>query len=148
MGEKHGKNRKLPASGPSKRRCVVACLGLAYKANVGDTRESPSVEVVRLLREEGFDVRAYDPHVRMGVVAGQVDSLNAAVDGADVVVLLTDHNEFGRAASAPLGRLSDGVLVDCRNFLLADVRGRGRLAVLGIGRSGRKLRRSSDDWSP
>jgi UDP-N-acetyl-D-mannosaminuronic acid dehydrogenase len=72
----------------------IACLGLAYKADVDDTRESPAIKVVELLRAEGFEVRAYDPYVPKGTVPEQVDSLEIALDGADIVVVLTDHTEF------------------------------------------------------
>ncbi len=43
---------------------IVACLGLTYKANVDDIRESPAVEVVKLLTEHGISVRAFDPHAK------------------------------------------------------------------------------------
>jgi UDP-N-acetyl-D-glucosamine dehydrogenase len=76
----------------------VLVLGLAYKKNTGDARESPSVKVVQLLRQMGADVRAADPHVVESVhgfeglnrVDFSVDELKAA----DVVVILSDHDEF------------------------------------------------------
>ena len=89
----------------------IACLGLAYKADVDDTRESPAIKVAELLRAEGFQVRAYDPHVPMGRVPEQVGSLEAALDGADVVVILTDHTEFREL------ELRGYVVVDTRNVL-------------------------------
>ena len=98
-----------PLSRPQSAR--IACLGLAYKADVDDTRESPAIKVVELLRAEGFDVQAYDPHVPMGRVPEQVGSLEAALDGADVVVILTDHTEFREL------ELRGYVVVDTRNVL-------------------------------
>ena len=79
---------------------VIACLGVTYKANVDDVRESPALTVIRLLRGAGFEVRAYDPHISRGVVCGQVDSLEAVLIGADCLVLLTDHDEFQQLASS------------------------------------------------
>lgn len=105
----------------------IACLGLAYKADVDDIRESPAIKVVELLRAEGFEVRAYDPHVPMGTVPGQVDSLEAAVDGADVVVVLTDHSEFRQLDLEVIKGSEDRQVIDTRNvFQLQNVHRRGR----------------------
>jgi len=106
----------------------IACLGLAYKADIDDTRESPAIKVVELLRAEGFEVRAYDPHVPMGAVPEQVDSLEAALDGAEVVVILTDHSEF-RALE-----LQGYVVVDTRNVLDTQTREAGRGLCLKLGK--------------
>jgi UDP-N-acetyl-D-mannosaminuronic acid dehydrogenase len=102
---------KLPSPVSRPQSARIACLGLAYKADVDDTRESPAIKVVELLRAEGFEVQAYDPHVPMGRVPEQVDSLEAALDGADVVVILTDHTEFREL------ELRGYVVVDTRNVL-------------------------------
>jgi UDP-N-acetyl-D-mannosaminuronic acid dehydrogenase len=102
---------KLPSPVSHPRSAHVACLGLAYKADVDDIRESPAIKVAELLRAEGFQVRAYDPHVPMGRVPEQVGSLEAALDGADVVVILTDHTEFREL------ELRGYVVVDTRNVL-------------------------------
>ena len=78
----------------------VACLGLAYKANVGDLRESPAVEIVtrlqgevsgRVLVVEPYIVNLPDELMKEGV---ELVGLDEALVAADVVVLLTDHREF------------------------------------------------------
>jgi len=71
---------------------VVAALGLAYKGNVDDVRESPAVRVIERLKDKNVTVRAFDPHVDEGF--GEQCALDAAVDGADCIVVLTDHDEF------------------------------------------------------
>jgi UDP-N-acetyl-D-glucosamine dehydrogenase len=79
-------------------RTRILLLGLAYKKNTGDARESPSVRVVQLLTQMGADVRAADPHVvepvhgveRLHRVEFSAEELAAA----DVVVILADHDEF------------------------------------------------------
>lgn len=115
---------------------MIACLGLAYKADVDDIRESPAVKVVRLLQAEGFEVRAYDPHVRMRVVPEQVESLDAAVDRADAIVVLTDHSEFRRLGTEALNGFTGQVVVDTRNVLATEFRLRPERPVrtLGVGR--------------
>lgn len=77
------------------RRVLV--LGLAYKKNTGDARESPSVEVVRQLMMMGADVVVSDPHVDDGFVPSgveRVDCTAAELAAADVAVLLVDHESF------------------------------------------------------
>ncbi|KAB2490609.1 nucleotide sugar dehydrogenase [Priestia endophytica] len=72
----------------------VAVLGLAFKGNIDDMRESPSVEVVEHLEKLGVDYTAYDPHIKQNNLAKQTQSLEEAVNHADLIVILTDHNEF------------------------------------------------------
>lgn len=85
-----------------RRRAVfgsrILLLGLAYKKNTGDARESPAMRVIELLARMGAQLRAVDPHV---VEAEQVSSkvqrvpLTAEeVRAADAVVILADHDEF------------------------------------------------------
>lgn len=94
---------------------VVACLGLAYKANVDDIRESPSMEVVKLLGEAGYEVRAFDPHVPNRSINEQVDSLENSLKDAHCVVLLTDHAEFQQLILQKFC-VPDMILIDTRNI--------------------------------
>ncbi len=82
-----------------KRRSVngsrVLLLGLAYKRNTGDIRESPGVAIARSLTELGADVRIADPHVLPGATPFlQVEPTADEVQHADAVVVVTDHDEF------------------------------------------------------
>jgi UDP-N-acetyl-D-glucosamine dehydrogenase len=76
----------------------ILLLGLAYKKNTGDARESPAVRVAQLLGAMGADLRAADPHVVEGTaVDGLVTRVELTADelaGADAVLLLTDHDAF------------------------------------------------------
>jgi UDP-N-acetyl-D-glucosamine dehydrogenase len=73
----------------------ILVLGVAYKANVSDMRESPALDVIRLLAGKGADVAYHDPHVREIVVEGlgykSVDLTDDALESADLVVVITDH---------------------------------------------------------
>ncbi|WP_378079134.1 nucleotide sugar dehydrogenase [Actinoplanes sichuanensis] len=94
--------RRLVAALNKRRKAVngsrVLLLGLAYKKNSGDARESPARRVASLLLDMGAEVRAADPHViedahvdsRVGMVALTADQIAAA----DAVVLLADHDDF------------------------------------------------------
>ena len=75
----------------------VLVLGLAYKRNTGDARESPSSVVVERLLGLGADVRVADPHVADAGVdarASRVEASAEEVAAADAVVLLIDHDRF------------------------------------------------------
>ncbi len=74
----------------------IAAFGLAYKPNVDDLRESPAVEVVHLLQSAGAQVRAYEPYKPDYSFNGvaSTDSLQAAVEGAELLLLLVAHDQF------------------------------------------------------
>ncbi len=67
----------------------VAVLGLAFKADTDDERDSLAHKLIRLLERELADVCAHDPHVPTPTV-----SLEDAIDGAEAVIVATDHSEF------------------------------------------------------
>ncbi|RSK28685.1 nucleotide sugar dehydrogenase [Bacillus sp. HMF5848] len=72
----------------------VAVFGLAFKGNIDDMRESPSVEVLHHLDELGVDYTAFDPHIKVNNLERQTQNMQEAVSHADVILVLTDHNEF------------------------------------------------------
>jgi UDP-N-acetyl-D-glucosamine dehydrogenase len=88
----------LNARGLALSRSRVLLLGLSYKRNSGDIRESPAVRVAQLLVKQGADVRASDPHMEVhrfdnpGVRL--VDLTPDEVAVSDAVVILTDHDVF------------------------------------------------------
>lgn len=114
--------RVIQAAGGSVRGKTVAVLGLTFKPETDDMRESPSLPIVWRLIEDGAQVRAFDPEgmeQAKGMLPREVayctDALDAAAD-ADVLVLITEWNEFralggDRLAQAMRGR----VIVDLRN---------------------------------
>ncbi|HUN78867.1 MAG TPA: nucleotide sugar dehydrogenase [Solirubrobacteraceae bacterium] len=84
----------------------VAVLGLAFKADTDDERDSLAHKLVRLLERELADVAVHDPHV-----ATPTASFAEALDGAEAVVVAANHGEFcTREALVELARLADG---DC-----------------------------------
>lgn len=81
----------------------ILLLGLAYKADTGDARESPAVAVAQRLASLGAEVRAADPFVSEARVDDSVQRVEATVDEAaqaDAVILLTDHSAFDIPAIA------------------------------------------------
>jgi UDP-N-acetyl-D-mannosaminuronic acid dehydrogenase len=74
----------------------IAALGLAYKPDVDDLRESPAIEILRLLQGQGAIIRAWEPF-KAGAEMDGIDmaaSLAEAVKEADAIVLLVKHTEF------------------------------------------------------
>lgn len=74
----------------------IAALGLAYKPNVDDLRESPAVEVVHLLQSAGAQVRAFEPYKTDYAFNGvaSTSSLQAAIEQAELLILLVAHDQF------------------------------------------------------
>jgi nucleotide sugar dehydrogenase len=84
--------RRKPVNGS---RMLV--LGLAYKKNVGDCRESPAILVTEALRKLGADVRAVEPYAEPSHLPAGVDMVDLTAEelaAADAVVILTDHDAF------------------------------------------------------
>ena len=100
---------------------VIATLGLSFKANIDDARESPAVEIVKLLAEQKPDaaILAAAPHARDLprdlLDLGNVSMLETdlAVEAADVVVLLVDHDKFREISTSSL---KGKRIVDTRGF--------------------------------
>ncbi|MGI9120305.1 MAG: nucleotide sugar dehydrogenase [Acidimicrobiales bacterium] len=85
----------------------VLLLGLAYKRNTSDARESPALVVAERLLALGAEVRAVDPHVAIGHVDTRVRLVDFSAEelaAADAVILLTDHDDFDLDAVATNAR--------------------------------------------
>lgn len=116
----------------------VAALGLAYKADVDDLRESPAVEVVRQLVAEGAEVTTYDPAAPQAAVEGARTAVSAedCLSQADAVVLLVDHHEFLALKPDLAASWADGrIAVDTRGVWDREAwrRAGWDLHVLGAG---------------
>jgi nucleotide sugar dehydrogenase len=99
--------RRISALLNGQRKAVngsrILLLGLAYKKNSGDARESPAVRIANLLIGLGADVCAVDPHVtgvRTGADIRMVTLTADTVKSADIAVVLTDHDAFDYALTA------------------------------------------------
>jgi UDP-N-acetyl-D-mannosaminuronic acid dehydrogenase len=95
----------------------IAALGLAYKPDVDDLRESPAAEVVHLLQKEGALVKAFEPFKPEGLPNMEcVPTLEAAIKDADAIVLLVNHTKFRALTPETLRPLTSAkVLVDTVN---------------------------------
>jgi UDPglucose 6-dehydrogenase len=136
-------SRIVRAAGGSVENRTIAVLGVTFKPNTDDMRESPSLVIVPMLQERGAKVRAYDPQGRKNgetLLPGVVwcDSALSAAEGADVAAVLTEWNEFRALDLAQLKSVMRGdVLVDLRNVYQAGEADAVGLRYQGIGRPAR-----------
>lgn len=105
----------LIANRPTKR---VAALGLAFKGNIDDMRESPSLDVIHYMNEEGLQVRAYDPHILTEALPEQCTTLEEAIEGAEAIVILTSHDAFAELEPEQLAtKVANRLVIDTKNCL-------------------------------
>jgi UDP-N-acetyl-D-mannosaminuronic acid dehydrogenase len=96
----------------------IAAFGLAYKPDVDDLRESPAVEIVHLLQNEGAEVKAWEPFKPDANLPGldMAANLDSAIRAADALVLLVKHSEFtGLDPTKIRSQTTARVVVDCVN---------------------------------
>ncbi len=107
----------LNRAGKALSRSRVLVLGVAYKKDIDDVRESPALDVIDLLRGKGADVRYHDPYVTTVAHNGWrltcEPDLQQALAEADCVVIATDHSCYDWSDIARRARL----IVDTRNAL-------------------------------
>lgn len=105
----------------------IALLGLSYKANVADDRESPSYKVLTILKSKGADVRTFDPHIPEKSTEKSIDG---ALKGVDAVIIATNHREF---INTDFTDRKIKVLVDGKNCLDAKLLRQTNIIYRGIG---------------
>ncbi len=97
------------------REPVIACLGLSFKADVDDLRESPAVEIVRELQRRNVGrLLVVEPHIRVHAEF-ELATLENALKQADIVLVLVDHKPFKRV---PREALQEKILIDTRGVFL------------------------------
>jgi UDPglucose 6-dehydrogenase len=128
----------------------IAVWGLTFKGNTEDVRDSPSLDVVGLLLNEGATVKAYDP-MRLTGLPERVERLlvNSPVEAtsdADALAILTDWPQF---ADIPLERVRDSMrgrlIFDGRNLLARGEAERLGFSYLGVGRRATAMKRRRTD---
>lgn len=93
----------------------VTLLGVSYKENVGDTRESPSTIIYKKLIEKGINIYIYDPVAENSKI--KVSSFEESFRDSDLLVLLVSHNEYKELDLTQISKLMrTRNIFDCRNF--------------------------------
>ncbi|SBN63977.1 UDPglucose 6-dehydrogenase [Curtobacterium sp. 9128] len=118
----------------------VAVLGLAFKPNSDDVRDSPALDIAARLLELGATVSAYDPEAnhtaaRIHPSLSYVDSASAALQDVDLVLVLTEWNEFRTLdPAAVVAQVASPVVIDGRNCLDRDAWTAAGFTYRGMGR--------------
>lgn len=107
----------LNESGKAVKGCRVLVLGVAYKKDISDLRESPALDVIEQLLNKGAIVDYHDPHVASfqedGHIMHSVTDLDGTIDSYDCIVIVTDHSTYDWKRIAECGVL----IVDTRAAL-------------------------------
>ena len=137
-------------AGGSVQNKTIAILGVTFKPNTDDMREAPSLVIVPMLQARGAIIKACDPQGRENAeqllpnVAWCAHALEAAA-GADVLVVLTEWNEFRAVDLRQIRRAMRGnVLVDLRNVFKADLAEQVGFVYHGVGRGRVRIHPSND----
>jgi len=125
---------KIAAALNARRQAVngarILVLGVAYKRNVGDVRESPALEIIALLAERGAEISYHDPYVpRLQYDGGTLSSValdSQVLSEADCVVIVTDHS----CIDWPLVVSHSRLVVDTRNALKGIPPGKAQVVKL------------------
>lgn len=102
------------------KRPVIACLGLSFKADIDDLRESPALDIVSDLAQQQIGaVLAVEPNIdelpsHLGAQGVELTSLEQALELANIVVVLVDHKQFKNADKTEFARK---VVIDTRGVL-------------------------------
>lgn len=109
----------------------VAVLGLAYKPEIGDCRESPTFGIINCLKDYGAKVFVFDPFV---LDKSTVKNLDQALTGAKAVIVATAHKEFKKITPEYLRKKGIKVIIDGRNCLDKEKFIKAGIIYKGIGR--------------
>jgi UDPglucose 6-dehydrogenase len=133
-------DRVIAACGGSVAGCTIATLGLTFKPNTDDMRDSPSLAILPALQAAGATVRAFDPEgmaeARKAMPdVSYCDNAYDAMTGADAVVIITEWNEFRALDLERMRRLlRRPIVVDLRNVYNPEDMAAGGFAYSCIGR--------------
>ncbi|WP_318183303.1 nucleotide sugar dehydrogenase [Metabacillus idriensis] len=113
----------------------IAVFGLAYKGNIDDYRESPAVEIYEKLKNnQRLEIFVHDPHIEQENINLTLYSFEEAVKDANLILILTDHNEFKNLTEEDLVPvMKNPVIFDTRNCL--NIKG-DEITVYKIGNLG------------
>lgn len=109
----------------------IGVMGVSYKANVGDLRESPALKIVELLEKHGAKLHTFDPYLQD---YSNVASVEELLDKSEAVVLLTNHAEFLKIQPEHYMEKNIEIVLDGMNCLDKDAFIKAGLIFKGIGR--------------
>lgn len=115
----------------------ISILGLAYKKNINDTRESPAIKIIEELASQGAEVKVYDPYVSSIRTEGgefySEKTIEDALKESDCAVFVIDHDPFRRLDHKIFNLMRSKVVVDCKNIFNDNLKS---VIYVGIGKVG------------
>ena len=125
---REGLNRKRKAISGSQ----ILVIGVAYKKNVNDVRESPALDVMKLLENDGAELSFYDPYVSFvglngNKMMGMETLTKETLNNSDVVIIMTDHDQIDFQFVVE----NSNLIIDSRNVIKKD---HSHVIKLGVGK--------------
>ena len=117
---------KMPLNGTN-----VGLLGIAYKANVDDDRESPYYDIVKALQKHKAKIHSFDPYLKE---KSTCKSLQTVLKKSDAIILITDHKQFEIIDGKLLKKYNIKLVIDGKNKLDKDDIQKAKIIYKGIGR--------------
>lgn len=117
----------LAEAGLSIKNAKICILGLSYKPNVADDRESPSYKLIKILKSKGAKVTTYDPYIKD---RSTVKTMKKALENAAAIVVATNHREFEKLNPK---YLASQVFVDGKNAFSRSAFEKAGIIYKGVG---------------
>ena len=118
----------------------VSILGLAFKPETDDMRDSPCLDIIPRLQEKGIKISAFDPVAMDEAKKNLKDiefakNMDSCLKDSDALVILTEWNEFRSLSPSQLNGMKGNLLIDMRNALNPNSFKRSKFDLIQIGRS-------------
>ncbi|ASF40739.1 nucleotide sugar dehydrogenase [Halobacillus halophilus] len=96
----------------------IGILGITYKGNVDDIRESPALKIINELLDKGYEVKIHDPYVKDESTIFKLSSFEEVIEGSECLLVLSDHNEFIKIDEEKfINKASKPVIFDTKNCM-------------------------------
>lgn len=121
----------LNGAGLAMKGTAVGVMGLSYKANVDDLRESPAIKIISELKKKGAKIVRYDPYI---LKLSDVKNLKTFLQKSQAIILVTNHKEFMEIDPKEFKKNKIVAIVDGMNALPAEKIKKLGIKYHGIGR--------------
>jgi len=125
----------ISEAGKKAEKCKIAMLGVAYKANIEDTRESPSIRIIKGICHDVSSISVFDPYVKKIPGLNHAPSIESCVKNADCLIIGTDHNEFRHLNLRRIMKDMNAspIIIDTRRIIDPDEAIRHGFTYIGVG---------------
>jgi UDP-N-acetyl-D-mannosaminuronate dehydrogenase len=125
---------KLNEIGKPVKGTKIGVLGISYKADVGDLRESPALRIINKIKKLGANLIAFDPYVQNMTTFSIAKNLEEILSRSEALVVVTEHKEFINIPVKDFVKNGIKVIIDGRNCLDKKAIRAAGIIYAGIGR--------------